>query len=220
MIRRLAVVLVVVLGPALAAAPAGHAAGPEPIVFVHGWNGGPGGFATMIERFTADGYSAGQLHAWQYNTSQDNRKSAEQLAAYVGQVRQQTGAAKVDVISHSMGGLNSRWYLKFLGGTAYVDDWVSLGGPNHGTEYAYGCFWEQSCYNMQPNSRFLKELNGGDETPGTVRYGTWRSPCDEAISPSVSTELAGAQNTVTACIAHGDLLTNQTVYGQVRGFVG
>nr|MBA3524532.1 hypothetical protein [Geodermatophilaceae bacterium] len=40
------------------------------------------------------------------------------------------------VISHSMGGLSSRYYLRNLTGTAEVDGCVSLGGPNHGTKTA------------------------------------------------------------------------------------
>ena len=84
-----------------------------------------------------------------------------------------------------MGSLNSRWYIKFLGGEAKVDDWVSLGGPNHGTETANFCF-STSCVEMRVGSKFLGELNAGDETPGTVNYGTWWSPCDEIINPDSS----------------------------------
>jgi triacylglycerol lipase len=73
---------------------------------------------------------------------------------------------------------------------------------------------------MMPGSSFLNALNSGDETPGSVRYGTWRSPCDELVVPSSSTSLSGAaQNIQTACISHSALRTDATVYGQVRDFV-
>ncbi|MEK7247148.1 MAG: lipase, partial [Chloroflexota bacterium] len=72
---------------------------------------------------------------------------------------------------------------------------------------------------MLPGSRFLHQLNSGDETPGAVTYGTWWSPCDELINPDTSTILSGATNTQTACMAHSDLRTDATVYGQVRNFV-
>ncbi|MQA24654.1 MAG: lipase, partial [Micromonosporaceae bacterium] len=109
------------------------------------------------------------------------------------------------------------WYLKFLGGTSKVDAWVSLGGPNHGTNWAYGCWW-QACYDMRPGSEFLNTLNAGDETPGYVRYGTWWSPCDGIINPDESVLLSGATNTRTACIGHNSLPTDRTVARQVVSF--
>ena len=63
------------------------------------------------------------------------------MAQRVNEIKAATGAAKVDIITHSMGGLSSRYYIKNLGGAANVDDWVSLAGPNHGTTWAYGCFF-------------------------------------------------------------------------------
>jgi len=33
-------------------------------VFVHGWNGSSGNWATMMDRLRADGYSSGELFAW------------------------------------------------------------------------------------------------------------------------------------------------------------
>ena len=63
------------------------------------------------------------------------------------------------------------------------------------------------------------ELNAGDETPGAVSYGTWWSPCDEIINPDSSVALSGATNTKTACISHTALMSDATVYGQVREFV-
>jgi triacylglycerol lipase len=72
---------------------------------------------------------------------------------------------------------------------------------------------------MRPGSTFLTELNAGDETPGTPRYATWWSPCDEIINPDNSVLLSGATNTQTACISHNALLTDATVYSQVRSWV-
>ena len=125
----------------------------------------------------------------------------------------------MDILAHSMGSLNSRWYVKFVaGGQEKVDDWVSFGGPNHGTELAGACFGT-TCNEMKIGSTFLTELNAGDETPGTVNYGTWWSPCDEFINPDSSVALSGATNTKTACISHTALTTDSTVYAQVREFV-
>jgi triacylglycerol lipase len=212
-------VLAALVAATAALAPAATAAAVEPILFVHGWNSSGSTWNTMISRFAADGWTAAQLNNWSYNTAQSNVTTAGQVNTKVDQIRAATGAAKIDVITHSMGGLNTRYYLKNLGGAAEVDEWVSLGGPNHGTTTANFCFWNTSCFEMRPNSTFLNNLNAGDETPGTVNYGTWWSPCDEIINPDSSVLLSGATNTQTACMGHSDLHQNATVYGQVRDFV-
>ena len=190
---------------------------PDPILFVHGWNSDGSTWNTMVGRFQADGYAPARLFAWTYNTSQSNATTAQQLSTKVNEILAATGASRVDVITHSMGGLSSRYYTKNLGGDAKVDEWVSLGGPNHGTDFAYWCF-STSCVEMRPGSTFLNQLNSGDETPGVSRYGTWWSPCDEIINPDSSVPLSGATNTQTACMSHSDLHQDATVYAQVQDF--
>lgn len=190
----------------------------DPIVFVHGWQGTAGTWTTMVSRFKADGYTDAELHAWSYNSNQSNATTASQLAAKIDQVLAATGGSRVDIVTHSMGGLSSRYYTKNLGGGAKIDAWVSLGGPNHGTQFAYGCF-STSCVEMRPGSTFLKALNATDETPGTPRYATWWSPCDEVINPDSSVPLSGATNTQTACLSHSGLHGDAVVYAQVRDWV-
>jgi len=192
----------------------------DPILFVHGWSENSSLWNTMISNFEKDGYPKSYLSAYSYNTSTSNKTLAEtEVKSRVESLKKATGATKVDIIAHSMGSLNSRWYVKFVsGGEANVDDWVSLGGPNHGTETANFCF-STACVEMRVGSKFLAELNAGDETPGAVNYGTWWSPCDEIINPDSSVALSGATNTKTACISHVALTTDKTVYGQVREFI-
>ncbi|WP_431964704.1 esterase/lipase family protein [Nocardia sp. bgisy134] len=199
--------------PQATAAPA-----RDPILFVHGWQGGAWNWDYMWGRFLGAGYSPGEMARFSYDSSQSNKDIALEVKAQVDALRAKTGAAKVDIITHSMGGLNSRWYLKNLDGLGFVDDWVSIGGPNHGTEVANGCA-DASCVEMRPGSAFLAELNSGDETPGQVNYGTWWSPCDEIINPDQSTILSGATNTQTLCPGHLTLLSSSTVFEGVRDFV-
>lgn len=192
----------------------------DPILFVHGWSRTASDWNTMKANFEKDGWPKKYLSAYSYNTSTSNKTTAETtVKSEVEKLKKETGASKVDIIAHSMGSLNTRWYIKFVaGGEANVDDWVSLGGPNHGTEFANLCF-STACIEMRVGSKFLGELNAGDETPGAVNYGTWWSPCDEIINPDSSVPLSGATNTQTACLAHQALTTDATVYSQVREFV-
>ncbi|WP_201295379.1 esterase/lipase family protein [Nocardia sputi] len=199
--------------PQAAAAPA-----RDPILFVHGWQGSASNWNYMWGRFLDAGYSADEMARFSYDTTQSNKDIALEVKAQVDALRARTGAAEVDIITHSMGGLNSRWYLKKLDGLNFVDDWVSIAGPNHGTDVANGCL-DVSCAEMRPGSAFLAELNSTDETPGRVNYGTWWSPCDEIINPDQSTILSGATNTQTLCIGHTALLSSSTVFEGVRDFV-
>ncbi|MET9520521.1 alpha/beta fold hydrolase [Streptomyces sp. NPDC002994] len=173
----------------------------------------------MAGRFKADGWPASHLNQWTYNTNQSNATTASQLAQEIDRILAATGATKVDVVTHSMGGLSSRYYTKNLGGDAKVDAWISLGGPHHGTDTAYWC-GGASCTEMPPGSSFLGALNSADESSGASRYATWWSPCDSVINPDSSVTLTCATNTKTACLSHGELRTDTTVYGQVKSFVG
>jgi triacylglycerol esterase/lipase EstA (alpha/beta hydrolase family) len=174
----------------------------------------------MIDRFVAAGYPRSRMLAITYNSNQSNATIANQVRDAVNTLRSQTGAAKVDIISHSMGGLSSRYYLKNLGGSSVVDDWVSLGGPNHGTNFAYACYlFSAGCRDMIGGSGFLNALNSGDETPGATNYGTFWSSCDEIINPDSSVLLSGATNTGVGCLGHSELTSNAGVFNQVRAFV-
>jgi len=191
----------------------------DPILFVHGWSESSSLWSTMIKNFEKDGYSKSELSNYSYNSNTSNKTLAEtEVKPRVEALLKATGATKVDIIAHSMGSLNSRWYIKFVGGESTVDEWVSLGGPNHGTDTANLCF-SAACTEMRIGSTFLSELNAGDETPGSVNYGTWWSPCDSIINPDSSVALSGATNTKTACISHTALTTDSTVYTQVREFI-
>ncbi|MFJ9522485.1 esterase/lipase family protein [Kitasatospora sp. NPDC101801] len=172
----------------------------------------------MTADFQAHGFPADRLFTWSYDTSRStNELLAGQLASYVEQVRQQTGAAQVDLVAHSLGSLPTRWYVKFGDGGRTVAHWVSLAGPNHGTTLGYLCaLWDQGCRDMTPNSYVVGHLNQDDETPGSTRYTTVRSSCDEQIAPTGSTALSGAVNLESACLKHNDLLTDPAVAAAVR----
>ncbi|ACO45488.1 triacylglycerol lipase [Deinococcus deserti] len=206
--------------PSLPAAPeiAPQIITRHPVLFVHGYRSSGSVWNTMIANFKQDGWTDAQLFNWSYDSTRSNSATAELIRQKVDAILAQTGAARVDIISHSMGGLSSRYFLKNLGGTSKVDAWVSLGGPNHGTNTANGC-WYSSCYEMREGSSFLNSLNSEDETPGFVRYATWWSACDEIINPDRSVLLSGALNTQTACMSHSRLYQSTTVYTQVRDLI-
>jgi len=190
----------------------------DPILFVHGWNASSSTWTTMVGRFKKDGWTNAELVNWSYNPNQSNATTAELIRLKVDSILAVTQAAHVDIITHSMGSLSARYYMKVLGGDGKVDALVTLAGPDHGTNTAWFC-GSTACIEMRPSSDFLDNLNAGDETPGSPRYATWYSPCDEVINPQSSSILIGSTVTQTACMNHSQLHEDAGVYREVRDWV-
>ncbi len=72
-----------------------------------------------------------------YDWRQDNARSAARLADVVDEALRETGAPKVILVAHSMGGLVSRYYCRALGGEAKVHQLVLLASPTMGAPAAY-----------------------------------------------------------------------------------
>jgi hypothetical protein len=120
--------------------------------------------------------------------------SAAELASFVDLVRDATEAPKVSMVGHSQGGMMPRYYIKFLGGDAYVDDLVGLAPSHHGTTRSerMGPFGEYcpACEQQATGSAFLTELNAGDESPGPVSYTNVVTRYDAVVDPYTSGHLA------------------------------
>ncbi|GAA4297670.1 triacylglycerol lipase [Actinomadura luteofluorescens] len=188
-------------------APA-QAAGPRPVVFVHGYTGNASNWVTAMAVFRAAGYSSDQLFAYEYNSYGDNKQNAAGLASYVNQVKSRTGASQVDIVNHSMGGLVSQ----------NVAHLASIAGANHGTTYATACTIYETCRQMLPGSTFIQQISAGDETPGSTQYATWYSACDGIIIPYTSTRLDGASNHNVVCQTHIGYLADTVVLGAIAQF--
>lgn len=219
--------------PTAATTPAATAtatATANPVVVVGGLIGLSIAYEPIAARLRADGFRVFvyQLPGLGFG---DIRDSARAFAAYVEQVRSVTGASRVDVVGHSEGGLVSRWYVKFLGGESAVGRYVSLGSPQQGTYVANilrvvglgSCAGVVACQQMSIGSDFLADLNGGDDTPGAVRWTTVRTWQDELVRPVDNAALAdGATNVLiqAACplrvVGHLGLVLDGTTYTVVR----
>jgi triacylglycerol lipase len=229
-LRRLVLLLVVVLLVVVvlggAAVPTGAArakrvsARPDPVLLVHGFRGSSSGWQALRTSLLAQGYRDSEIGAIDYADDASNVDVAHEIARAAAALRARTGAARIDVVSHSMGAISSRYWLERLGGARDVDAWVSLAGVNEGTVWAYGCYVLTPCREMVPTSSVLDRLNRAFDPSGTTRYGAWWSPCDEAILPHANAELPGAHNVETACLGHTEMRTDPRVLGQVVRFLG
>ncbi|EKX65480.1 alpha/beta fold hydrolase [Streptomyces ipomoeae] len=154
-------------------------------------------------------------------------KSAEQLDAYVDQVLATTGAAEVDLVGHSQGGMMPRYYLKFLGGAAEVNALVGIAPSSHGTtlngltqllEYFPGAgdllsAATPALADQVAGSPFMTKLNaGGDTVPG-VTYTVLATKYDEVVTPYRTQFLDGpnVRNLVIQDLCAADLSEHAAV---------
>jgi triacylglycerol esterase/lipase EstA (alpha/beta hydrolase family) len=188
------------------------AAHPDPVILVNGT------FANEDDNWQAaspllynNGYCVFTFNyggTGDFTSTGDIATSAGELAAFVSQVLAATGAAKVDLVGHSQGGMMPRYYLKFDGGAQYVNKLVALAPSNHGTTLdgltalvtAFGAAGIvnsalnplcPACVEQEAGSAFLDNLNaGGDTVPG-VSYTVIESVYDEVVTPYTSAFLSG-----------------------------
>lgn len=76
------------------------------------------------------------VRATQVSTVSSMEARAQQLAEQIDAVLAETGAAKVDIIAHSMGGLDARHMISVLGYGDRVATLITLGTPHRGTPVA------------------------------------------------------------------------------------
>lgn len=236
-VRGVVLAAVLVAAAAVSITPRAEAApAKDPVIIVAGtFAGQPAAsvfYAPLAARLRADGY---RPHIFGLPTSgtQDIALTAQALNTFADQVRGQTGAARVDLIGHSQGGLVSRHYVKYLGGSSEVDSVISLGAPHYGTAVAnaaklfgFGnCVGIVSCQQMAIGSSYLANLNAGDDTIGSVRYTNIVSANDEVVIPHTTGWLANDGNNANVrvqspCllrfVGHVGLALDGTVYSGIQ----
>lgn len=189
----------------------------NPVVFVHGYTGSDWNFTSLMNYLKRQGWPDSHVSAIRYsNNVGSNVDNAHELSAFVDDVLARTGAEKVDIVAHSMGGLSSRYYIKNLDGGSKVANVVTIGSPHQGT---YNAVWGSAtsgAREMIPGSLFLLRLNAGDETPdGTdpnspILYTSIYSTGDTLV-PVHRTTLDGAKRVRVIGIGHIGMLSSSTV---------
>lgn len=206
-----------------------------PLLFVHGRGMHSSSFGPMIQYFRLKGYPEYCMRAIDLvptdgpNIDAAEKQIAPEVERYITEVNRirksraenAPAVTKIDIIAHSMGSMSTRWYAAKLRPDR-VRVWISLAGPNHGSNIgcpgsagsgkielcpAYAGTYEESPLQFM--------LNGGadadvDETPfgiapdspsrkrigptenQRILYITIRTEPDEWIHPVESTILDGA----------------------------
>jgi triacylglycerol lipase len=190
----LAAGIVAVAVAALRPGPAGRA-GDVPVVLVPGYNGTPDSLGALAARLRAAGRRV-EVVALPDRGTGDLNLSARAL----GRAVDATGAARVDLVGFSAGGLVVRTLLAEPGRAVRARRVVLLGTPNHGAELATSAaafdpgLCTGACAQLRPGSAFLNRLNRGDETPPGPAFTSVWTAVDQTVTPPVSAVLDGATN--------------------------
>jgi triacylglycerol esterase/lipase EstA (alpha/beta hydrolase family) len=112
--------------------PGATAKGPRPVIVLHGYAMNRANFLPLAYRMARAGL--GPVFGFEYWTLGRVAAGARQLGWFVDEVRKATGAAHVDLVGHSMGGVVGRYYVAFAGGDGVVQHLITLGSPHGGTD--------------------------------------------------------------------------------------
>ena len=143
---------------------------PVPVLLVHGVLCNAGVWTSMRRRLAAAG--AGPLYAISYGPPLASiERFAGQLAAKIDAILAQTGARAVALVTHSMGGLVVRAYLRRYG-PAKVRQAIMIGAPHRGSVHAR-LFPGVSLSQLRPGNAWLAALNAEALPPGLPVVSIW-----------------------------------------------
>lgn len=169
-----------------------------PVLLVHGYFCNRALWRPMARRLAACGHAVDAVDLEPPFASIDDY--APRIADAVDALRRRTGAPRVALVAHSMGGLASRAYLRAYGDDA-VGCVVTLGTPHQGTLHArlgHG----RNVRQMRRGSDWLRRL-AADEPPERLRRFTvvlsWQ---DNIVAPQAAQTLPGARTVMVHGLGH------------------
>lgn len=149
---------------AVALFPRGASADTRYVVLAHGWDGGttlgPLSWGASLPLWEAAGYTPVVV-----SLPNDNVAGAGVIRDAIDAL---PAGSTVHLVGHSMGGLSSRHYMKFLGGDTRVSSYTSIDSPQYGVPWVKAFLYGNM--QMWSGSTFLGALNAPDATPGPAPY--------------------------------------------------
>ncbi|MES2155089.1 MAG: alpha/beta fold hydrolase [bacterium] len=193
------------------------AAKRPPVLLVHGILGQQHLYWNLFRhRLGEDGFAVHEFRAPRYMFG-DLRLASRELAKDIDTVLAKEGAAHLDLVCHSVGGLVARHYLQSRASRGKVGHLVMLGTPHRGTQLAaLLSVAAPVARQASPGSAVLSELERRG-IPGGVRVTNFWSPVDGIIVPGRNSrfEQEGVRN-VKVMSHHWGYLFSRGIYTKVR----
>lgn len=177
-----------------------------PILLLHGYFHNRSGFLVMSRALKRLGFCS--VYALNYNPMRRGiPEIADLVACKVDQILERTGAQKLHIVGHSLGGLVARYYVEQIGGHRKVKSVITLGTPHHGTLAAYFSR-SKAAKQMRPASELIRTMNS-KRKPKLVRYVSYYSDLDALVVPARSAEInvgPNVRNVLVRDLGHMSLL--------------
>ncbi|WP_448851270.1 esterase/lipase family protein [Corynebacterium sp. 335C] len=178
---------------------------PRPVVRIHGtWDNAYATWSMLTPMLKAEGYCTYALNYGDdesglvgripgvYGT-QNLEDSSREVADFVDEVLERTGAAEVDLVAHSQGGIHARAYVQRHGGVEQAVGAPVFAAMNAGGETRPGVGYTMIAtvwdWNVAPyTGQFLEGGPGADVANVTVQDGCWRDASEHlsmTFSPRV-----------------------------------
>ena len=184
----------------------------RPVLLVHGVLVNDGIWFVLKRRLVRRGLSP--IYTMNYGPPHgDIEHFGEQLAAKVDRICAATGAERVVLVGHSMGGLVSRAYLRKFGADR-VAKLITIGTPHHGSVLAWS-FPGRALEQMHPGNAWLVELNREESKPAPVPIISIWSRHDSMVAPQASSVLECAENVALFGVGHNALIVDAEVIERV-----
>ena len=168
---------------------------PRPLLLVHGYSCSRGVWWLTRRRLEAAGHTVATISLAPPYTNIG--KLVPQLGERIAMVCQATGADRVVLVAHSMGGLVCRSYLA-RHGSDRVERLITIASPHSGSELARIGIGKNA-REMEPGSRWLKDLGQAGLPVPAVAI---RTAHDNFVMPQDNQRLPGAIDVALEAIGH------------------
>ncbi|MFM2398636.1 MAG: hypothetical protein RL341_793 [Pseudomonadota bacterium] len=169
-----------------------------PVLFLHGYFCNRALWRSMARVLAARGHASSAINLEPVYGSIDDYATSINHA--VRRLQSRTGAPKIALVCHSMGGLAARAYLRAHGDGA-IAKVITIGTPHQGTflaRFGHG----KDAWQMRQLSLWLLELSESETPPRRALFTIMLSHQDNIASPQAVQVLEGAQTIEFSGIGH------------------
>lgn len=187
---------------------------PGPVLLVPGYGGSATSLPPLARALRAAGRDV-TIVELPDQARGDLSQQADALATTAAATLSRTGAASVDVVGYSAGGVVARLWVATGGGGGAVRRLVTLGSPHHGTDLArlgtvVSGTCPTACQQLAPDSGTLAQLDNQPLPTGLVVLSVWTT-LDDVVIPPESAVIDGVPSPSLQSVCptdtsrHGDL---------------